>query len=349
MWTHGNSNSSTSTITTSTWNNIYHVSPRPFHYSCSVIEAENDDLDLAFSLQLEEALQLSTLEHHTVPYAEDESSSTTIVTESVQPSGSLALCEVCLENLHPSLFCSVGDCPHSYCSQCLAHHILSKVDSKLTPIFCPDSTCAAEISFSTAQSILPPHRLLKLSQLLAERVILQQDKIYCPVRSCSALMLMPEGGEGGEEEGGVRGPTQGSITRGRAMQCVECGGMLCTRCKVVWHEGLTCEQYEQLPDDLRDADDVKLLALANLKQWMRCGMCRAMVERNQGCNHMICRCGHQFCYSCGTGFTGGFCANCNRKSREARRERRARRRAAWKRWVRSWTGAVRPSEEENRA
>ena len=24
-----------------------------------------------------------------------------------------------------------------------------------------------------------------------------------------------------------------------------------------------------------------------------------MIERSQGCNHMTCRCGHQFCYICG--------------------------------------------------
>ena len=35
-----------------------------------------------------------------------------------------------------------------------------------------------------------------------------------------------------------------------------------------------------------------------------CCACRAMIARNEGCNHMTCRCGQNFCYACGSAYIG---------------------------------------------
>ncbi len=35
-----------------------------------------------------------------------------------------------------------------------------------------------------------------------------------------------------------------------------------------------------------------------------CPRCHQGVERNEGCNHMTCRCGHQFCYNCLLDYNG---------------------------------------------
>ncbi|KAN0108496.1 hypothetical protein V8E51_008238 [Hyaloscypha variabilis] len=38
--------------------------------------------------------------------------------------------------------------------------------------------------------------------------------------------------------------------------------------------------------------------MAQEKKWKRC-KCGDMIELTQGCNHMRCRCGREFCYLCG--------------------------------------------------
>jgi hypothetical protein len=43
-----------------------------------------------------------------------------------------------------------------------------------------------------------------------------------------------------------------------------------------------------------------MLSIAKEKHWKRCPSCKHVVERSVGCNHMVCRCGCHFCYSCGT-------------------------------------------------
>lgn len=54
-----------------------------------------------------------------------------------------------------------------------------------------------------------------------------------------------------------------------------------------------------MPNHRGVCDDNGVNFLEDRFNFRRCGKCRFVVEKNQGCNHMTCRCGHQFCYSCG--------------------------------------------------
>lgn len=37
----------------------------------------------------------------------------------------------------------------------------------------------------------------------------------------------------------------------------------------------------------------------NNLHYRQCRKCKTIIELNQGCNHMTCKCSHQFCYICG--------------------------------------------------
>ncbi|KAI5202836.1 hypothetical protein E4T39_04567 [Aureobasidium subglaciale] len=47
-----------------------------------------------------------------------------------------------------------------------------------------------------------------------------------------------------------------------------------------------------------DPDTKRLVDMAKEKGWQRCHNCKAMVELKEGCNHMTCRCGADFCMIC---------------------------------------------------
>lgn len=83
---------------------------------------------------------------------------------------------------------------------------------------------------------------------------------------------------------------------GLRVQCSACQLEWCFPCQAPWHEGIKCKQYR--------AGDVLL------KNWtvqfqngqrnaQRCPKCKVYVQRNEGCDHMTCRCGMEFCYRCG--------------------------------------------------
>ncbi|KAF4437231.1 E3 ubiquitin- ligase ARI10 [Fusarium acutatum] len=75
-------------------------------------------------------------------------------------------------------------------------------------------------------------------------------------------------------------------------QCHACNEITCTTCKDKRHSGACEKQVE------RD----QALDFAESKGWKRCSRCGHLIEKTDGCTHMICLCGHEFCYACGGEF-----------------------------------------------
>ncbi|KAG8092868.1 hypothetical protein GUJ93_ZPchr0012g21119 [Zizania palustris] len=89
------------------------------------------------------------------------------------------------------------------------------------------------------------------------------------------------------------------------VECPECHRDICINCGVPWHIMMDCDEYQSLPVEERDAGDLSLHHLAQHNRWRRCQRCRRMIELTQGCFHMNCWCGHEFCYSCGAEYNNG--------------------------------------------
>jgi hypothetical protein len=61
-----------------------------------------------------------------------------------------------------------------------------------------------------------------------------------------------------------------------------------------------CSDFQKLPKSDRTGLDLTALDVARAKKWVRCPGCRMLVEKQGGCNSVICgRCGINFCYACG--------------------------------------------------
>jgi hypothetical protein len=56
-------------------------------------------------------------------------------------------------------------------------------------------------------------------------------------------------------------------------------------------QGYTCEEYQALPPEEREAEDLETLKLLSSQKWRRCPNCHVTVERTSGCAHITCRCG----------------------------------------------------------
>lgn len=73
-------------------------------------------------------------------------------------------------------------------------------------------------------------------------------------------------------------------------RCDRCHGDTCRHCRTMAHAGRGCTT---------DSATEQVRALAATTGWKTCPSCSNMVERRDGCLHMTCRCGAEFCYRCG--------------------------------------------------
>ncbi|WIA28119.1 hypothetical protein OEZ86_010695 [Tetradesmus obliquus] len=133
--------------------------------------------------------------------------------------------------------------------------------------------------------------------------------IYCPHSSCSKLVkvtrLTPAAARG--LSAAQAAAKQQQLAR---VQCSHCSHECCTSCRCAWHAGLSCGAFQALPASERGEADLALFQLGSSQHWRRCPTCRAMVERIEGCNYMMCRCGEPFCYACGAPINTCYNSDC---------------------------------------
>merc|ERR1711900_115730 len=88
--------------------------------------------------------------------------------------------------------------------------------------------------------------------------------------------------------------------------CDKCRCKYCPKCKNEWtnargesHQGLSCEHWTRTMSktDAQFRQEQKDEQIAR-KDTQKCPKCSEPISKNNGCNHMTCRCKHEFCWEC---------------------------------------------------
>ncbi|OHE99607.1 IBR domain-containing protein [Colletotrichum orchidophilum] len=176
-------------------------------------------------------------------------------------------CVSCLDDFSPKEVIKVT-C-HSYCRDCFERLIASAVQNEQQ---WPPKCCLNHIPIRTVLRNVPADLAKTCKDRAVEWKIPVSDRIYCGNLDCG-LWVRPE-----------------HVNQGlRVARCRD-GHLSCTICRGPHHENADCPQ---------DRDLALTNALAEEEGWQHCGKCQALVEHREACQHMTCRCGHQFCYVCG--------------------------------------------------
>ena len=78
---------------------------------------------------------------------------------------------------------------------------------------------------------------------------------------------------------------------------------------------MTCAEYRI--NNSFDKNDEKFIDFVKGAKFKQCPKCNYWVERNDGCSTMRCKCGQEFCYTCGgTGCPHGSCSNSGRANND---------------------------------
>ncbi|KAA0035309.1 E3 ubiquitin-protein ligase dbl4-like [Cucumis melo var. makuwa] len=199
-------------------------------------------------------------------------------------------CKICYEDRELDQMFTIDGCLHRYCFSCMRKHVEVKFLGG-SVAKCPHEGCESIVRVESCDKLLPPNVIEIIQQRLKESSIPFSDKVYCPQPRCSALMSKTEVLEYTKE---IYKNAKQSGTR----KCVKCHQLFCIKCKASWHVNMTCEAYKKSSHNTQTAD-AKLKILAREKLWRTCARCSHLVELSEGCYHIICRCGYEFCYTCG--------------------------------------------------
>ncbi|KAL0933090.1 ibr domain-containing protein [Colletotrichum truncatum] len=199
-------------------------------------------------------------------------------------------CVACLDDFRPTKIAKLK-CGHRMCDSCLKRRFkLSVTDSQSMPPKC----CTSDlIPLKYVERLLSSDFKMKWNKKYWEYTT--RNRIYCPSRRCGEWIRPGDIHRRGGRKCGT---------------CKACGIDVCCSCKGKWHSSRAC------PDD---EDTTRFLEQAKEAGWQRCYKCSHMVELEEGCNHMTCRCGAQFCMICGVKWKNCECPWFNYDNPEANR------------------------------
>ncbi|KAL5604413.1 hypothetical protein BROUX41_002385 [Berkeleyomyces rouxiae] len=186
-------------------------------------------------------------------------------------------CISCLTDLPPDSLL-YADCDHAYCRGCMRNLFRASFrDESLFPPRC----CRKPLPITHNRFI--GRRLgAEYAEKDREFSTPAAQRTYCYRSSCGAFIPHPPIAVA--RGTGVRASVLDIVS------CEQCARRTCVHCKNKEHMGSDCQE------------DKATLAVREMGQemgWQECRQCHRMIELDVGCNHITCRCSHEFCYVCG--------------------------------------------------
>ncbi|KAK3341426.1 hypothetical protein B0T25DRAFT_464790 [Lasiosphaeria hispida] len=83
-------------------------------------------------------------------------------------------------------------------------------------------------------------------------------------------------------------------------KCVACPARHCIKHEVLWHKDETCEEYDRRNKQRKKDERASEIMIKDTSK--KCPKCKKDVHKYEGCNHITCVCGHEWCYVCSAPF-----------------------------------------------
>lgn len=143
---------------------------------------------------------------------------------------------------------------------------LALTDHDKFPVKC----CGQELPAQEVASTMKSSEQRRYSNRREEHVVPPQERVYCPFPSCGEWIH----------------PRYLTI-KAKPLKCPHCNKLICLHCRDLAHPNRECASDPSLAE---------MLSLARDNNWQRCYNCGFLVEKLDGCAHMICKCRAEFWY-----------------------------------------------------
>lgn len=233
--------------------------------------------------------------------------------ESTQP------CTICYTD--SSQLIGLG-CGHVFCRHCWVMYLSTKImeEGQSGRITCAAFDCNMLVDDQTVLPLVADRRVkLRYQQLITNSYVeCNRQMRWCPKPECGHAVKV-------------------AYAEFQPVKCV-CGTIFCFLCGDNWHEPVKCDLIRKWKKKCDDDSETSHWIAANTKE---CPKCHVTIEKNGGCNHMVCKnsdCKAEFCWVClGTWQQHGSAwYNCNRydeSDAKAARDAQERSRALLQRYL----------------
>ncbi|XP_044955369.1 probable E3 ubiquitin-protein ligase ARI5 [Hordeum vulgare subsp. vulgare] len=252
------------------------------------------------------------------------------------------VCAICFRRYPAGATRSASCSSHFYCNNCWRGYVGAAVGDgpRCLSLRCPDPACSAAVVRGLVDAVAGAADRERYARFALRSYVEESGgRIkWCPGAGCSLAV---------EFVGCARYDATDVFCKCRHGFCWSCGEEA--------HRPVSCGTvHAWLAKNKSDSESANWV-LANTKL---CPKCRRAIEKNNGCNHMSCPCGHHFCWLCfkPAGTQGHYACEgdvyrpaTQRKSKESKEEATARQaRASLDRYLfhyERWAGNLKSLEK----
>ncbi|CAF1542639.1 unnamed protein product [Adineta ricciae] len=239
----------------------------------------------------------------------------------VSQSSSDQTCAICCSTKSSSEMTGL-ECGHNFCINCWQYYLTTKIRDEGIgqTIPCP-AQCDILVDDKTVlQLIRTPEVRQKYQHLITNSFVeCNRNMRWCPGTNCTNAI-------------------KAAYCDVAMVVCTGCNTSFCFQCGQSWHEPIKCKWLKKWQKKCHDDSETSNWIAANTKE---CPKCHATIEKNGGCNHLICKnqsCKYEFCWVCLGAWEphGSSWYNCNRFNEDDAKKARddqERSRAALQRYL----------------
>ncbi|GMI00166.1 hypothetical protein TrLO_g11698 [Triparma laevis f. longispina] len=191
--------------------------------------------------------------------------------------GAFLNCKICCDDelTLPEMFSM--PCSHNFCTDCWRGFLSNKISEGPACVYslCPEAGCTEIVSGEEVKSMCPDKMSEWEKYELRSFVDLNKNTRWCPGTDCTMVAITKTG--------------SGEVYCG-------CGTGFCVKCGEEPHNPVVCKDLSLWLEKCQNESETANWILANTK---KCPKCATRIEKNQGCNHMVCQqCKFEFCWIC---------------------------------------------------
>uniref|UniRef100_A0A1L8DSV2 RBR-type E3 ubiquitin transferase n=1 Tax=Nyssomyia neivai TaxID=330878 RepID=A0A1L8DSV2_9DIPT len=216
-------------------------------------------------------------------------------------------CEVCFSQFPPSMMTGL-ECGHRFCTTCWNEYLTTKImeEGLGQSIACAAHGCDILVDDETVMRLVSDSRVKLKYQHLITNSFVECNRLlrWCPSADCTYAVKV-------------------TYVDPRPV-CCKCKHVFCFECGENWHDPVQCRLLKKWIKKCDDDSETSNWIAANTKE---CPKCNVTIEKDGGCNHMICKnqnCKHDFCWVCLGSWEphGSSWYNCNRYDEDEARAAR---------------------------